>query len=64
MKQYAYQYYGKDDGFQVWYKTPRQKSEKYRFFETMEALKKWAFTHKGKAIITSGSWQAFELMGQ
>lgn len=64
MKQYAIDYFGREDGYEVWYKTPRQKSEKFRFFETLDDLKEWCKRHKQSATIMAGSWQAFELIGQ
>ena len=64
MKQYAFEHYnyGQGGGYEVFYTTPKQKSEKYRFFETLKALEKWCKRNKGHAHIRMGSWQAFELM--
>lgn len=62
MKQHAIDHFMEDEGFEVWYTTPKQKGDKYRFFETLEALEKWCKRNKGKAHVWAGSWQAFYFM--
>ena len=64
MKQYAYEHfdYGLGGGYEVWYATPKQKGEKYRYFDTLEALEKWCKRNRGHAHIHAGSWQAFSFM--
>lgn len=62
MKQYAYDYFNQDGGYEVWYKTPLQKSEKYKHFDTLEDAEKWVKAHKKTAVATRGSWQVLEFL--
>ena len=65
MKQYAYEHFSyglNEEGFEVWYTTPKQKGKKYRYFDTLEAMEKWCKRNKGHAHIYMGSWQTFEFM--
>lgn len=62
MKQHPSEYFGREDGYEVYYRTPKQSGDKYRFFETLRELRAWCRRHRNTARITSGSWQAFAFM--
>ena len=62
MKQHPSEYFGREDGYEVYYRTPKQNSDKYRFFETLDDLRAWCIRHRGKIRILFGSWQAFHFL--
>lgn len=62
MRQHPSQYFGREDGYEVFYRTAKQNSDKYRFFETLDELRAWCSRQRGKIRILSGSWQVFQIM--
>lgn len=49
--------------YEVWFFTEKQKSEKVRFFRSIEEVRAWARKHK-TARIKYASWQVFEIMDE
>lgn len=55
------EYLTREDGYKIWYRTAKQKNEKFYWFETLEVGAKWLKEHKGKIIVTRGSKQMIDL---
>lgn len=55
------EYLTREDGYKIWYRTTKQKNEKFYWFETLAVAAKWLKAHKGKIIITRGSKQLLDL---
>lgn len=58
--EYVY-YLTREDGYHVWYRTAKQKSEKFFWFESLAVGAKWLKQHKGKITVTRGSKQMIDL---
>lgn len=60
MKQSLWEcYHNRDEyPYEVWYKTPKQKNTKGKYFHSIEEIKAWCRSHKN-CTIEAASWQVF-----
>lgn len=47
--------------YEAWYFTEKQKSQKVKYFHSIEEVKAWASKHK-TARVTGASWQVFAVL--
>lgn len=47
--------------YEVWYFTEKQKSQKVKYFHSIEEIKAWVNKHK-TARVTEASWQVFAVL--
>jgi len=67
MKNTAYDYlmsgaYMRDGVYTVWYRTYRQSSSKFKYFESLKEAEAWCRRQRGKIIAEAGSWQILDML--
>lgn len=61
MKMFAHDYYDREDGYEIYYRTAKQLCVKFRWFANLIEARTWLLSRKRKINIVSGSWQLLDL---